>query len=1000
MKKILLIGIMILLPLASSATIRNLTSADLPYTTQATGDTLRISGTRITGVGDGITVIHSGILIDGQNDTLFYGAGGGSAAGINVNSHHLTVRNLWLIQDGNGDYSDGIKMTHAAYNLTLQGVKIKSYGVIESHCIDSYGSGSYAHNLIIDTCRFWNYCTGYPSRMSYGGAAVRLELRNPNLGPDDWAARVYGSTVYIAAHCGFTFLGYDGDFLVKDLEVSYCSTFVDHQNTMYPVFDGTTGHSSANAYGFLISYAGGGLRFHHNYIGAGSNHGGSRGLMLEGIDGSPTDTAKIYSNVINIHCGPDVNYCPARNNYVAAWAVRLRDIDAGTGEYIELFDNDVTITLDTNSTVGSAYGYWGCAFNLSETKTHDGHINVYNNRFEVVALHVRSETDGEGVRLMATPYDETIKFYNNHIIAPTKVVWFYSGAGIEFSNDTLEFAANTINPRTFFMGFYNGDNTGNIVNDAVYLNGATYNNIYMVPSGTADISIRKSVSVFVRGYNEQPVAGASVWMYNNYGTLVLSGTTNSNGLLGGTVTYWREQLTGPDSVNYNNFTVKAKYNTDSTIITYAVDNINSSPVVTLSNTQGQQGDDTIAPERIDDLGLLNPTGSSVTLTWTAPGDDGAVGTAAAYDARYSTSTISAGNWSFATPLTGVPAPKPAGSGESFLVSGLPAGNTYFFGIRARDELHNWSEISNVVSWDASGVSGPDAIADLNAVTGFNAGEILLTWTAVGESGNVGTAAGYEVRYSSSYISEANWVSAAIYGNPPTPLPAGTEMSLLMQGLQPGELYFIAVKARDGSGIYAPISNVASAVSQTDIALGDDSDLYLISPRNGAQLFNSQPYLVVSNINSYSQNVYTFQLDDDTGFASPIAQANVIQQGGGSSSWKVPSKLNSNQIYYWRAQVNGEGFTDFETFSVTPSTHVYPNPFELNIHETATFTELPENAGLIIMTVSGMTVRQWSNIVGGEVTWDGTNESGKKVASGTYLWFVEDSDLNGKLVVKR
>ena len=64
------------------------------------------------------------------------------------------------------------------------------------------------------------------------------------------------------------------------------------------------------------------------------------------------------------------------------------------------------------------------------------------------------------------------------------------------------------------------------------------------------------------------------------------------------------------------------------------------------------------------------TGSSIQLSWTAPGDDGATGTATTYDVRYSTSTINDGNWAAATQTTGEPAPQVASSAETFTVTGL------------------------------------------------------------------------------------------------------------------------------------------------------------------------------------------------------------------------------------------------------------------------------------------------------------------------------------------
>ena len=104
-----------------------------------------------------------------------------------------------------------------------------------------------------------------------------------------------------------------------------------------------------------------------------------------------------------------------------------------------------------------------------------------------------------------------------------------------------------------------------------------------------------------------------------------------------------------------------------------------------------------AADATTDLATGTVTGSSIQLSWTAPGDDGAVGTATTYDVRYSTSTIIEGNWASATLATGEPSPQVAGSAESFTVTGLSASTTYYFAIKTSDEIPNWSAISNVPS---------------------------------------------------------------------------------------------------------------------------------------------------------------------------------------------------------------------------------------------------------------------------------------------------------------
>ncbi|MBA7691912.1 hypothetical protein ES703_100468 [subsurface metagenome] len=105
--------------------------------------------------------------------------------------------------------------------------------------------------------------------------------------------------------------------------------------------------------------------------------------------------------------------------------------------------------------------------------------------------------------------------------------------------------------------------------------------------------------------------------------------------------------------------------------------------------------DTIAPAAVTDLGVIGETTTSLTLTWTAPGDDGDWGTAAQYDIRYSNSLIATeAEWDAATQVAGEPAPKPAGSTETFVVTGLSPATTYCFALKTANGVPTWSGLSN------------------------------------------------------------------------------------------------------------------------------------------------------------------------------------------------------------------------------------------------------------------------------------------------------------------
>jgi len=236
------------------------------------------------------------------------------------------------------------------------------------------------------------------------------------------------------------------------------------------------------------------------------------------------------------------------------------------------------------------------------------------------------------------------------------------------------------------------------------------------------------------------------------------------------------------------------------------------------------------------FGLLTPSlvsaqtsaDSSVVLLWTAPGDDGTVGRASSYDIRYRTTNISGTDtlswWNAATQVVGEPTPGTSGVTDSMRVRGLTPLTTFYFLIRAADEVPNWSGFSNLATKTTSGdLTAPAAVADLT-VTTRTGNSITVRWTAPGDDGTTGTASSYDVRYSTSTITTANWGSASQATGEPVPAAPGTQQTYTVGSLSGSQTYYVAIRTTDDRGNVSVISNVVNATTLDVVAPAPVRDL--------------------------------------------------------------------------------------------------------------------------------------------------------------------------------
>jgi len=109
-------------------------------------------------------------------------------------------------------------------------------------------------------------------------------------------------------------------------------------------------------------------------------------------------------------------------------------------------------------------------------------------------------------------------------------------------------------------------------------------------------------------------------------------------------------------------------------------------------------------------------------------------------------------------------------------------------------------------------NGPATTTDLVA-SNADLNSIKLTWTSGGDDGgkyvNVGTPNFYDIRYSTSNITNANWSAATAITGEPSPQAAGTSQTMTVTGLTSNTTYYFAMKSSDEVPNESALSNVTS-----------------------------------------------------------------------------------------------------------------------------------------------------------------------------------------------
>jgi len=324
--------------------------------------------------------------------------------------------------------------------------------------------------------------------------------------------------------------------------------------------------------------------------------------------------------------------------------------------------------------------------------------------------------------------------------------------------------------------------------------------------------------------------------------------------------------------------------------------------------------DEVAPAAVTDLRSPSNDETSVTLEWTAPGDDDTTGTADHYDIRYLQGTYDATgfdtDWATATIDTNPPTPQAAGGTDTTTIGGLATGATYTFALKSYDEVPNESDISNVVVLQVGvpDTDPPEDTVDLAAAV-VNETTVQLTWTAPAEDDSTGqnTATGYDIRYlaGTAAIDAGNWGTATEATGEPTPRAPGSAESFDVTGLTPDTQYYFALMTVDDQDNWSAVSNSPTA-TPTDInPPGDISDLSITAfDETSVTLSWTAPG---DDGNSGTVSAYdiryaeapiagTTEWDAATQFGDLPSQ---IQEAGNTETLTIDTGLIQGRHYYFR-----------------------------------------------------------------------------------------------------
>jgi hypothetical protein len=403
---------------------------------------------------------------------------------------------------------------------------------------------------------------------------------------------------------------------------------------------------------------------------------------------------------------------------------------------------------------------------------------------------------------------------------------------------------------------------------------ATFSNTSLVPPGSNLTSVGDQSTIHVSPEDAYP-SGTAINI--SYEDTLLSGVDETS------VAIMRWDPTGLSWVPVSGSTVAAPINVVSASVpTGGV----YRAFATVSSS------DATAPSAVNDLGAVGTQNSGeLILDWTAPGDDGMIGTALDYIVALSESLITEENW-LTTDKSVLPMqPAVAGSHEVATILLPHGGQHYYVALRAKDEAGNMSPLSNI----AQGFTG---IGDPNLVTGpprnfravdrpsDNGNGVLLTWEpSFDDGGGKGTAKRYRILRTALPSVAFQAVDS---------VPAGTT-SYVDSTVEAGMVYRYWVSAVDSARESYSEQNNALCARNVGVPMGDFTSDAVVGVNDFSYLVDSY---AIDSTSAEFDPLYDLNKDGQIHAADFDSLEAYFGEGGAPQSDSGAANAGAKVCYRW------------------------------------------------------------------------------------------------------